>query len=250
MVVLPYLPSQHPQRRGCIPRLGQNQEPQPDHAWAQPGTQWGQPALTPQPTVAPQHCYSLRVPMVATVDRLGCGHPVDCHDSLPVTQQELLHLGAHTPARCSSSVSLLGTAVVRTLALPSHPYPLAPTCGTCGWWLCTLLTLAATATLAHQLGVAPVFMAYTLFSVVMFGNTVPRFENLTVGTALITPRALTPYAHCTLHTWQEAMITLFAVLNGDVVRDTFMALLPHHPITGQVRANTKLYTHYCTVRAT
>lgn len=143
-------------------------------------------------------------------------------------------------------------------SLPSHPLPipLAPTCGTCAWWLRTLLTLAATATFAHQLGVAPVFMAYTLFSVVMFGNTVPRFENLTVRVALITalptPCALTAYAHCTLHILQEAMITLFAVLNGDVVRDTFMALLPHHPITGQVRANTKLLPQYtpCTVRAT
>jgi hypothetical protein len=39
----------------------------------------------------------------------------------------------------------------------------------------------------------------------------------------------------------NALITLFAVLNGDVVRDTFMAGKPFHPILSQIY----MYTFVC-----
>jgi hypothetical protein len=49
----------------------------------------------------------------------------------------------------------------------------------------------------------PIFLAYTVFAVVYFGAVVPRFQN-----------------------FQNALVTLFAVLNGDVIRETFMSLMP------------------------
>jgi hypothetical protein len=54
-----------------------------------------------------------------------------------------------------------------------------------------------------QIGVMPIFTAYTVFAVVYFGTDVPRFEN-----------------------FQNAFVALFSVLNGDVVRETFMVLMP------------------------
>ena len=62
-----------------------------------------------------------------------------------------------------------------------------------------------------QLGVLPIFFAYSLFAVVVFGDQVEQFGSL----------------------W-GSMVTLFAVLNGDVIRDTFMSLEVDHFIVGQV----------------
>eukprot|EP00753_Platysulcus_tardus_P013158 PLAT3630.5.p1 GENE.PLAT3630.5~~PLAT3630.5.p1 ORF type:complete len:352 (+),score=126.08 PLAT3630.5:28-1056(+) len=69
-----------------------------------------------------------------------------------------------------------------------------------------------------MVGVVPVYMAYAFFGVVYFGNHIERFGNLT-----------------------NAVITLFAVLNGDVVRDTYMTLLPLFPSVSQIY----LYTFIC-----
>ena len=55
---------------------------------------------------------------------------------------------------------------------------------------------------ACQIGVMPIFMAYTVFAVVYFGADTSRFS-----------------------TFQDAFVALFAVLNGDVVRETFMHLI-------------------------
>ncbi len=60
-------------------------------------------------------------------------------------------------------------------------------------------------------GVLPVFMAFVMFSVVYFAAHAPRFGDV-----------------------PTAAVTLFAVLNGDVVRDTFMDLIVFHPIVGQI----------------
>ena len=61
------------------------------------------------------------------------------------------------------------------------------------------------------LGVLPVFMAFVMFAVVYFASHAPRFGDV-----------------------PTAAVTLFAVLNGDVVRDTFMDLIVFHPIVGQI----------------
>ncbi len=58
---------------------------------------------------------------------------------------------------------------------------------------------------ACQIGVMPIFLAYTVFAVVYFGTTVPRFNN-----------------------FQNALVALFSVLNGDVVRETFLVLIPKY----------------------
>ena len=62
-----------------------------------------------------------------------------------------------------------------------------------------------------QIGVMPIFFAYATFAVVYFGSDVPRFGN-----------------------FQYALVTLFAVLNGDVIRETFMTLVPIFPVVGQL----------------
>ena len=76
-----------------------------------------------------------------------------------------------------------------------------------------ILTLrrAAPRVLRFLVGVLPVFLGYSFFAVLMWGDRVPRFAD---------PRT--------------AFITLFANLNGDVVRETFMTLVNVHPITGQL----------------
>lgn len=66
-------------------------------------------------------------------------------------------------------------------------------------------------------GVTPVFMAYALFATVVFSD-LPRFGDL-----------------------QQSVVTLFAVLNGDVIRETFMALIPENPVVGQLF----LYSFIC-----
>ncbi len=48
----------------------------------------------------------------------------------------------------------------------------------------------------------PIFFAYTVFAVVYFGYDTPRFGS-----------------------FQDAIVALFSVLNGDVVRETFMLLI-------------------------
>lgn len=73
------------------------------------------------------------------------------------------------------------------------------------------LSRAVPRVLRFLLGVLPIFFAYSLFAVVVFGDQVEQFGSL----------------------W-GSMVTLFAVLNGDVIRDTFMSLEVDHFIVGQV----------------
>jgi hypothetical protein len=61
------------------------------------------------------------------------------------------------------------------------------------------------------MGVIPIFLGYALFGMLYFGSWSERFGSLGL-----------------------AMITLFSVLNGDVMRETFMDLLPFSPFVTQV----------------
>ena len=65
--------------------------------------------------------------------------------------------------------------------------------------------------LRFVVGVLPVFFAYGLFAVVVFSDRIPRFTDV-----------------------RTAFITLFSNLNGDVVRETFMAIVAYYPVTGQL----------------
>jgi len=60
-------------------------------------------------------------------------------------------------------------------------------------------------------GVLPLFLAFALLGVALFGADVDDFRSL-----------------------GQSCITLFAVLNGDVIRDTFTALTQVHNVAGQV----------------
>ena len=85
-----------------------------------------------------------------------------------------------------------------------------------------VLTLrrAAPRVLRFLVGVLPVFVAYAFVSVLLWGDRVPRFAD---------PRT--------------AFITLFANLNGDVVRETFMALVTVHPVAAQFFFYTFMSLH-------
>lgn len=76
-----------------------------------------------------------------------------------------------------------------------------------------VLTLrrAAPRVLRFLMGVLPVFIAFSFFAMVMFSDRVPRF--------------------CDMRT---SFITLFANLNGDVVRETMMAMVAYHPVIAQL----------------
>ena len=74
--------------------------------------------------------------------------------------------------------------------------------------------------LRFLVGVLPVFVAYTLFAVVVFSDRIPRFADM-----------------------RTAFITLFANLNGDVVRETFMAIVAYHPVVGQFFFYTFISLH-------
>ena len=96
--------------------------------------------------------------------------------------------------------SLLWVSLVRYLEHNPHYYSLVLT-----------LRKGIPRVMRFLLGVLPVFMAFTMFSVVYFAATAPRFGDVAT-----------------------AAVTLFAVLNGDVVRETFMTLMEFHPVMGQV----------------
>ena len=67
-------------------------------------------------------------------------------------------------------------------------------------------------------GVMPVMLAYAFFGVLYFGDVTDRFGS-----------------------WTNSMITLFAVLNGDVIRESFMDILPFYPLISQLY----LYSFVC-----
>jgi len=76
-----------------------------------------------------------------------------------------------------------------------------------------VLTLqrAAPRVAVFVLGCLPLLLAYASFGVAVFGDTVEHFSGL-----------------------REACVTLFSVLNGDVILDTFTELVGAFPLVGQV----------------
>ena len=77
--------------------------------------------------------------------------------------------------------------------------------------LILVLRRAAPRVLKYLVGVLPIFVAFALFAVVVWGDRVPRFATV-----------------------QTSFVTLFSNLNGDVVRETFMLMVDVAPITGQL----------------
>jgi hypothetical protein len=69
-------------------------------------------------------------------------------------------------------------------------------------------------------GALPVFFAFTAFAVAYFGDTVAAFAN---------PRI--------------ACVSLFAILNGDIIRDSFIHLMVEFPVAGQVFMYTFVSFH-------
>ena len=65
--------------------------------------------------------------------------------------------------------------------------------------------------LRFMVGVLPIMMGYAFFGMTYFGSESDRFE-----------------------TFGASMVTLFAVLNGDVIRETFLNLMPVYPVMSQV----------------
>lgn len=72
--------------------------------------------------------------------------------------------------------------------------------------------------LRFLVGVLPIMMGYAFFGMTYFGSESDRFSD-----------------------FGSAMVTLFAVLNGDVIRETFLNLLPVYPVISQIY----LYTFIC-----
>ena len=72
--------------------------------------------------------------------------------------------------------------------------------------------------LRFMVGVLPIMMGYAFFGMTYFGSESDRFE-----------------------TFGASMVTLFAVLNGDVIRETFLNLMPIYPVMSQVY----LYSFIC-----
>ena len=65
--------------------------------------------------------------------------------------------------------------------------------------------------LRFMVGVLPIMMGYAFFGMTYFGAASDRFE-----------------------TFGASMVTLFAVLNGDVIRETFLNLMPVFPVISQI----------------
>ena len=72
--------------------------------------------------------------------------------------------------------------------------------------------------LRFLVGALPVLLGYTLFGMLYFGDHTERFGS-----------------------FQNSIITLFAVLNGDVIRETYMDILPYSPVVAQVYMFTFLF---------
>lgn len=65
--------------------------------------------------------------------------------------------------------------------------------------------------LRFLVGVLPVLFAYAVFGMSYFGELSTRFAD-----------------------FGSSMVTLFAILNGDVIRETFLDLTPFYPTVGQI----------------
>ena len=80
------------------------------------------------------------------------------------------------------------------------------------------IRFAAPRVLRFLVGVLPIMMGYAFFGMAYFGSESDRFS-----------------------TFGSSMVTLFAVLNGDVIRETFLNLFPVYPVISQIY----LYTFIC-----
>jgi hypothetical protein len=77
--------------------------------------------------------------------------------------------------------------------------------------------------MVFMVGVFPTFMGYALFGMLFFGNRTGRFSTLVAS-----------------------MFTLFSMLNGDILRDTFLDLYPIAPMVSQLYLYTFIsFFIYC-----
>lgn len=112
----------------------------------------------------------------------------------------LFFLKAHVPIHFwhrllhASALLLLWSCLVGYLEHNSHIYSIVLT-----------LKWGAPRVLQFLIGVSPIFLGYALFGTIYFGARIKEFGSMSAS-----------------------MATLFAVLNGDVILDTFDALDLHH----------------------
>lgn len=112
----------------------------------------------------------------------------------------LFFLKAHVPIQFwhrllhATAMLLLWSCLVGYLEHNSHVYSIVLT-----------LKWGAPRVLQFLVGVSPIFLGYALFGTIYFGARIKEFGSLSAS-----------------------MATLFAVMNGDVILDTFDALELHH----------------------
>ncbi|RQM16912.1 hypothetical protein DD237_002739 [Peronospora effusa] len=116
------------------------------------------------------------------------------------TMWSLLFLEAHMPIRFghrllhATALLLLWSCLVGYLEHNQHIYSIVLT-----------LKWGTPRVLQFLLGVSPIFVGYALFGTIYFGNKIEEFGTLSAS-----------------------MITLFSLMNGDIIMDTFDAMELHH----------------------
>lgn len=126
---------------------------------------------------------------------------------LASTMWSLLFLEAHMPIRFwhrllhATALLLLWSCLVGYLEHNQHIYSIVLT-----------LKWGTPRVLQFLLGVSPILFGYALFGTIYFGNKIEEFGTLSAS-----------------------MITLFSLMNGDIIMDTFDALDLHHfNVSGKV----------------
>ncbi|KAE9009125.1 hypothetical protein PR002_g15705 [Phytophthora rubi] len=126
---------------------------------------------------------------------------------LASTMWSLLFLEAHMPIRFwhrllhATALLLLWSCLVGYLEHNQHIYSIVLT-----------LKWGTPRVLQFLVGVSPIFFGYALFGTIYFGNKIQEFGTLSAS-----------------------MITLFSLMNGDIIMDTFDALDLHHfNVSGKV----------------
>ncbi|CAI5730039.1 unnamed protein product [Peronospora destructor] len=119
---------------------------------------------------------------------------------LSSTMWSLLFLEAHMPIQFghrllhATALLLLWSCLVGYLEHNQHIYSIVLT-----------LKWGTPRVLQFLLGVSPIFVGYALFGTIYFGNKIEEFGTLSAS-----------------------MITLFSLMNGDIIMDTFDAMELHH----------------------
>ena len=130
---------------------------------------------------------------------------------LSSTMWSLLFLEAHMPIQYghrllhATALLLLWSCLVGYLNHNQHIYSVVLT-----------LKWGTPRVLQFLLGVSPIFVGYALFGTIYFGNKIEEFGTLSAS-----------------------MITLFSLMNGDIIMDTFDAMELHH---FTVSGSTYLYS--------